>query len=105
MIVRQQGKVLAFRVAKLPDGDWLHEVKLDGYRALAFKESKDVRLISRNNKPPNYPQLLDYLKLLAVEQVILDGETVALDEKGRSSFQLLQVYKSSQQRVPRRIST
>ena len=40
------------------------------------------------------------LKLLAVGQVILDREIVALDEKGRSSFQLLQDYKSSEQRVP-----
>jgi ATP-dependent DNA ligase len=32
--------------------------------------------------------------------VILDGEIVALDEQGRSSFQLLQIYKSSEQRVP-----
>jgi len=79
----------------LPEGDWLYEVKLDGYRALAFKDGKDVRLISRNNKPLNYPQLLDSLRLLAVEQVILDGEIVPLDEKGRSSFQLLQLFKSS----------
>jgi bifunctional non-homologous end joining protein LigD len=90
----------ALPVAKLPDGDWLYEVKFDGYRALAFKDSKNVRLISRNNKPFNYPQVLDSLKLLAFEQVILDGEIVALDAKGRSSFQLLQIYKSSEQRVP-----
>ena len=92
--------IQALRVEKLPEGDWLYEVKLDGYRALAFKDGKNVRLISRNNKPLNYPQLLDSLKLFAVEQVILDGEIVALDEEGRSSFQLLQVYKSSEQRVP-----
>src|SRR5215469_6857054 len=85
----------ALSVEKLPEGDWLYEVKLDGYRALAFKDGKDVRLISRNNKPLNYPQLLDSLRLLAVEQVILDGEIVPLDEKGRSSFQLLQLFKSS----------
>src|SRR5262245_958650 len=91
----------ALLVEKLPEGDWLYEVKLDGYRALAFKEGREVRLISRNNKPLNYPQLLDSLKLLAVEHVVvLDGEVVALDEKGRSSFQLLQVYKSSEQRAP-----
>ena len=90
----------ALLVEKLPEGDWLYEVKLDGYRALAFKDGKDVRLISRNNKPLNYPQVLDSLKLLAVEYVVLDGEIVALDEKGRSSFQLLQDYKSSEQRVP-----
>jgi bifunctional non-homologous end joining protein LigD len=90
----------ALAVEKLPEGDWLYEVKLDGYRALAFKDGKDVRLLSRNNKPFNYPQLTDSLKLLRANRVILDGEIVALDEKGRSSFQLLQVYKSSEQRVP-----
>jgi hypothetical protein len=41
----------ALPVQKLPEGDWLYEVKLDGYRALAFKEGKEVRLISRNQKP------------------------------------------------------
>jgi bifunctional non-homologous end joining protein LigD len=90
----------ALAVEKLPEGDWLYEVKLDGYRALAFKNGKEGRLISRNNKSLNYPQLTDSLKLLPADHVILDGEIVALDEKGRSSFQLLQVYKSSEQRVP-----
>jgi bifunctional non-homologous end joining protein LigD len=59
-----------------------------------------VRLISRNQKAFNYPQLLHALKSLSAERVILDGEIVDLDEKGRSSFQLLQVFKSSEQRVP-----
>jgi bifunctional non-homologous end joining protein LigD len=90
----------ALPVEKLPEGDWLYEIKLDGYRALAFKNGKEVRLISRNQKPLNYPQLLVALKPLPAGQVILDGEIVALDEKGRSSFQLLQVFKSSEQRVP-----
>ena len=40
------------------------------------------------------------MKLLPAERVTLDGEIAALDDKGRSSFQLLQVYKSSEQRVP-----
>jgi bifunctional non-homologous end joining protein LigD len=90
----------ALPVEELPEGDWFYEIKHDGYRALALKDGKDVRLISRNNKPLSYPELLDILKLLAVGQVILDGEIVALDEKGRSSFQLLQDYKSSEQRAP-----
>jgi len=90
----------ALLVEKLPEGDWLYEVKFDGYRALAFKDGKDVRLVSRNNKEFNYPQLLDTLKSLPIGRVVLDGEIAALDEKGRSSFQLLQVYKSSQQCVP-----
>ena len=37
----------ALPVEKLPEGDWLYEIKHDGYRALAFKEGKDVRLVSR----------------------------------------------------------
>src|SRR5215469_14618698 len=85
----------ALPVEKLPEGDWLYEIKHDGYRALAFKDGKDVRLVSRNNKAFDYPQLLDALKLLLAERVILDGEIAALNERGRSSFQLLQLYKSS----------
>src|SRR6516225_5043050 len=85
----------ALPVQQLPAGDWLHEIKFDGYRALAFKDGKDVRLVSRNKKAFDYPLLIDALKKLSAERVILDGEIAALDEKGRSSFQLLQSFKSS----------
>ena len=47
----------ALPVEKLPEGDWLYEIKFDGYRALAFKDGKDVRLISRNQKAFDYPCL------------------------------------------------
>ena len=90
----------ALPVDKLPEGDWLYEIKFDGYRALAFKDGKGVRLVSRNKKAFNYPELLDVLKSMLAERMVLDGEIVALDENGRSSFQLLQVFKSSEQRVP-----
>jgi len=80
-------------VEKVPEGDWLYEIKHDGYRALAFKDGKDVRLVSRNKKAFDYPQLLDALKKLPAERVTLDGEIAALDEKGGSSFQLLQLFK------------
>src|SRR5215470_11147222 len=36
----------ALPVEKLPEGDWIYEIKHDGYRALAYKDGKDVRLIS-----------------------------------------------------------
>ena len=85
----------ALPVQKLPEGDWLYEIKFDGYRALAFKDGKDVRLVSRNKKAFDYPQPLDALKFLPAERAILDGEIAALDEQGRSSFQLLQLFKSS----------
>jgi bifunctional non-homologous end joining protein LigD len=56
----------ALPVTDLPVGDWLYELKFEGYRALAFKAGKEVRLISRNrtNFGNDYPQLIDALKSL-----------------------------------------
>jgi bifunctional non-homologous end joining protein LigD len=66
------------------------ELKFDGHRTLAFKAGKEVRLLSRNRTKfnDNYPQLIDALKSLSAET----GEVGALDQNGRSSFQLLQSY-------------
>jgi bifunctional non-homologous end joining protein LigD len=89
----------ALQVRDLPVGNWLYEVKFDGYRALAFKDDKEVRLVSRNRTVFNkdYPQLVDALKMLTAEHVIIDGEITALDDEGKSSFQLLQSYKTGKQ--------
>jgi bifunctional non-homologous end joining protein LigD len=62
----------ALPVEKLPKGDWLYEIKHDGYRALAFKDGKDVRLVSRNKKSFDYQHLLDALKLLPTGRVALE---------------------------------
>jgi bifunctional non-homologous end joining protein LigD len=61
----------ALRVRDLPSGDWLYEMKFDGYRALAFKAGKEVRLISSNQIDfgNDYPQLIDALKLLTAKNV------------------------------------
>jgi bifunctional non-homologous end joining protein LigD len=52
-----------------------------------------VRLVSRNNEPLNYSQLLEALKSSPADRVVVDGEIAALDEKGRSSLQPLLVSK------------
>ena len=72
----------ALPVQKLPEGDWLYEVKHDGYRALAFKDGKDVRLVSRNKKAFDYPQLLNALKLLPAERVTLEAKLLRSTRKG-----------------------
>ena len=77
--------------------DWLFEIKYDGFRALAFIETKRVQLYSRTQHSWNlhFPLIVDELKKISVD-VILDGEIVVLDEKGRSCFQLIQNYQRNQ---------
>jgi bifunctional non-homologous end joining protein LigD len=69
-------------------------MKFDGYRALAFKTGSEVRLLSRNRTlfNNNYPVLVDAIKSLKTKSFIIDGEIAALDQSGKSSFQLLQSY-------------
>ena len=73
-------------------GDWSFELKFDGIRACAIKNGGKISLISRNGNElrARYPEVMDAVKSLAVDECVIDGEVVALDEQGRSSFQLLQ---------------
>ena len=85
-----------------PSGDWIYEIKFDGFRALAFTNSGRVRLLSRNEKDFNekFPEIVDALARLKIKDSIIDGEIVALDSKGVSSFQLLQAFELGEQRPP-----
>ena len=79
--------------ARPPDnGLWLYEVKFDGFRVLAIKNGQDVELWSRNQKPLNerFPAVVKAVLKLPIKSCTLDGEVCALDNQGRSSFQLLQ---------------
>lgn len=73
-------------------GDWSYELKFDGIRACAIKNGSKVSLISRNGNElrARYPDVAEAVKNLPIDECVIDGEVVALDEEGRSSFQLLQ---------------
>jgi len=89
--------MLLQRSSELPDGpEWLRELKLDGYRAVALKSEGKIHLRSRNDNDfnPKYPAIVKALSGLPDETVI-DGEIVALNDLGRPSFNLLQNYGSS----------
>jgi len=79
--------------APFSDKDWLYEIKWDGYRAIAEVHDENVRLYSRNGNTfdASYPYIFESLQALGIDAV-LDGEIVAMDENGKSDFQLLQQY-------------
>jgi bifunctional non-homologous end joining protein LigD len=68
--------MMALRAGDLPVANWIYELKFDGYRALAFKVEKEVRLVSRNrtNFDNDYPQVVDSLRSLTAVKVTIDGE-------------------------------
>jgi len=74
------------------DPGWLFEIKWDGYRAVVFLDGGRVRLVSRNQNDltAQFPELKSLPQFVKAERAILDGEIVALDDKGRPSFSLMQ---------------
>ena len=86
--------MLLLRVDTLPEGpQWTYQLKLDGYRAIAFKTRGTVHLRSRNDNDFSlrYPAVVKGLADLP-EGTVIDGEVVAFDETGRPSFNALQNY-------------
>src|SRR6202158_5923256 len=88
-------------VSKLPEGlEWLWQIKLDGYRALAVKSGTGVTLFSRRRKSLNrqFPYIVEALADLPAGTVV-DGEVVAIDESGRPNFNLLQNSRADASRI------
>jgi ATP-dependent DNA ligase len=89
----------ALAVQSLPEGkEWLYEVKLDGYRALAGKDSTGVTIWSRRGNvfTTQFPRIAKACEILPSD-TLLDGEIVAVDKTGRISFNLLQHHRSKAQ--------
>jgi len=87
----------ATAVTELPaDGDWIYEIKWDGYRALGLKHDDHVRLLSlkEKNLTSDFRGVAEAMGGLAAHTALLDGEVVAVDAQGRPSFQVLQNRKT-----------
>ena len=94
---RLEAKSFPLMLAKLSeqqvDGDsWLFEIKYDGVRALAIRDGEHTRLFARSGREitARYPEVTLAFNTLPFDRFVMDGEIVALDERGRPSFQLLQ---------------
>ncbi|HEV3363812.1 MAG TPA: ATP-dependent DNA ligase, partial [Acidimicrobiia bacterium] len=84
--------MLAKLVSEAPDGDaWVYERKLDGLRCIAVRSGDRVELWSRSKQSftRRFGGIVDAVARLPVDEVVLDGEIVAL-EGDRTSFALLQ---------------
>jgi len=84
---------LATPAADVPQAKgWLHEIKYDGYRTLAFVDHGKVRLITRNGHDwtKRYADLAGAFAKLPCETALLDGEVVVQDPRGVTSLDLLE---------------
>ena len=77
--------MLAKRVGDLPiEGDWIFEPKWDGFRALVFRDGKEILIQSRDSKPLNryFPELVEVLLDQLPTRCVVDGEVVIAREGG-----------------------
>jgi bifunctional non-homologous end joining protein LigD len=90
--------MLLLRTDSLPNDGvrWEYQLKLDGYRAVAFKTGGKLHLRSRNDNDFSirYSAVMKGLAKLP-DDTVIDGELIALDQHGRPSFNILQNYGSS----------
>src|SRR5215218_2482587 len=85
--------MLAKRVSELPKaGDWIFEPKWDGFRALIFRDDKEVMIQSRDGKPLDryFPELHEPLLSQLPKRCVLDGEIV-IAQGGALDFDALQL--------------
>ena len=83
-------------------GDWIYELKFDGIRLIVVKTDKKVSLLSRNKNElaGRFPEIVEAVRNLPSRECVIDGEVVALDDEGRSSFQLLQAREIEGRKSP-----
>src|SRR5260221_14432034 len=84
---------LAVLVKEAPDGpDWLHEIKLDGYRMHARLDAGRVHILTRrgNDWTDKYPALAKAIAELPAQNAYLDGELCGVLPDGKTAFNLIQ---------------
>jgi bifunctional non-homologous end joining protein LigD len=95
---QRQAPQLASLSEEPPNGEgWVSEIKFDGYRLLCWIDHGKVRLVTRNGLDwtDRFPTVARELGRLDVDAALVDGELVALDNDGSSSFPALQAALSA----------
>jgi bifunctional non-homologous end joining protein LigD len=84
---------LAALVKAAPDGqDWLHEIKMDGYRMHARIDAGRINILTRrgNDWTSKYPSIAVDIARLPAKNAYLDGELCGVLPEGRTAFNLIQ---------------
>ena len=81
---------------------WLHEMKHDGFRILARRDSAGVRLITRhgNDFTARFPLVASAVAVLPARSCLIDGEAIVCDENGLAVFDLIRGHGSKTSAVP-----
>jgi hypothetical protein len=92
----RQGQFDLPELARVP-GQWLHEIKHDGFRIIARKSNGRVRLYSRpgNDFTRRFPLIVEALERLRSRSCIVDGEVIACDDNGVASFDLIRHHRAN----------
>jgi bifunctional non-homologous end joining protein LigD len=83
---------------KPPSGpDWIHEIKHDGFRIMARRDSGGVRLITRNGHDfsARFPFIAMAANALPARSFLIDGEAIITDERGLAVFEMLRRIRTS----------
>jgi ATP-dependent DNA ligase len=85
--------MLAKPVKQIPDGDMSFEPKWDGFRSIVFRDSDEVEIGSRNERPMTryFPELVEAVRANLPERCVVDGEIIVIGSSGdRLDFEVLQ---------------
>jgi bifunctional non-homologous end joining protein LigD len=77
---------------KPPSGPgWIHEIKHDGFRIMAHRDVRGVRLLTRNGNDftERFPAIADAMGALKVKSCVIDGEAIVTNSDGLSVFSML----------------
>jgi bifunctional non-homologous end joining protein LigD len=71
--------------------DWIYELKYDGYRLMARKAGRDVRLYSRRGADftQRFPRVVEAMQRLRATSALLDAEAIVYDQHGMPDFNLI----------------
>jgi bifunctional non-homologous end joining protein LigD len=85
------------RPAKRPPAGkgWIHEIKHDGFRIMAWRKGDDVRLLSRKgyDLTDRFRYAAAAMAALPVRSCLIDAEAIACNERGLADFELIRSYR------------